>query len=130
MRTVTLKLMTQAAPVELQVDDSVQTWGELKNAIQPDYNLSGMKVIERNSKVSFELDDAELPEGDLFLFVVPTKVKAGLTPRILVENAKEEINEILDDLMDDLEGDVTDFGSILTKKEDLNKEMDDIIGQL
>ena len=121
--------MTQAQPVELQVGDEVQTWGELQDAIQPDYNLSGMKVIERESKVSFEHKDAELPSGDLFLFVVPTKVKAGSVVRSLVEQAKEDINEILEDLMSELDGEIN-LGPIAASKQSLDKEMDDIIANI
>jgi len=127
-RTVTLKLMTQALPVELQIGDEVQTWGELQDAIQPDYNLSGMKVIERTTKVSFEHKDAELPEGNLFLFVVPTKVKAGGIPVVrLVENAADEINEILDQLILELKGEGVDVGGITSTRNNLDKEFTDLM---
>ena len=38
---------------------------------------SGMRVVERSTKTTLQMDEAVLPQGDFLLFLVPEKVKSG-----------------------------------------------------
>ena len=73
-RTITLKLTTQK---DLVVRESeARTFGELKADLS-DIKWDGMRVVERTSKNTLQMDDAILPATDVLLFVVPEKVKSG-----------------------------------------------------
>lgn len=85
-RNVTLKLTTQK---DLVVRESeARTFGELKAELS-DINFDGMRVVERITKNTLQMDDAILPATDFVLFVVPEKVKSGARiPKIDVETAQ------------------------------------------
>lgn len=75
-RVIKLKLLKQLALVE--VETSARTFGEFKAEISNlDIDWSSAKLIDRASKVAFELDEAVLPATDAVMFVMPTKSKAG-----------------------------------------------------
>lgn len=84
-RTVTLKLTTQK---DLVVRESnARTFGELKGELN-DIKFDGMRVVERSTKNTLQMDDAVLPATDFVLFLVPEKVKSGgRMKQIDVENA-------------------------------------------
>lgn len=84
-RKVTLKLTTQK---DLVVRESeARTFGELKAEFS-DIKFDGMRVVERSTKNTLQMDDAILPATDFVLFVVPEKVKSGYRiPKIDVETA-------------------------------------------
>jgi hypothetical protein len=84
-RKVTLKLTTQK---DLVVRESeARTFGELKSEFS-DIKFDGMRVVERSTKNTLQMDDAILPATDFVLFVVPEKVKSGYhMPVIDVETA-------------------------------------------
>jgi hypothetical protein len=84
-RTVTLKLTTQK---DLVVRESnARTFGELKGELY-DIKFDGMRVVERSTKNTLQMDDAVLPATDFVLFLVPEKVKSGgRMKQIDVENA-------------------------------------------
>lgn len=52
------------------------TFGELKKEMKQ-VKWSGMRVVERSTKATLQMDDAVLPQGDFVLFLVPEKVKSG-----------------------------------------------------
>lgn len=84
-RKVTLKLTTQKDLVVREVE--ARTFGELKQEL-PDINFDGMRVVERATKNTLQVDEAILPPTDFLLFVVPEKVKSGAkVPQIDVEKA-------------------------------------------
>jgi hypothetical protein len=74
MRKVVLKMTTQKDVVEHQSE--ARTFGELKKELRQ-IKWSGMRVVERASKTTFQMDDAVLPQGEFLLFLVPEKVKSG-----------------------------------------------------
>jgi hypothetical protein len=57
-------------------NSNAQTWGELKREIGSLWN-SGLEAIESVNKTTLSRDEAQLPQGDFNLFLVPTKNKAG-----------------------------------------------------
>jgi hypothetical protein len=74
MRKVVLKLTTQKDLIEHQSNAS--TFGELKKEMRQ-VKWSGMRVVERSTKTTLQMDDAVLPQGEFVLFLVPEKVKSG-----------------------------------------------------
>ncbi len=74
MREVVLKLTSQKDVVKHQSDAT--TFGELKKEMRQ-IKWSGMRVVERSTKTTLQMDDAILPQGDFILFLVPEKVKSG-----------------------------------------------------
>ena len=74
MREVVLKLTGQKDLVKHE--SSAMTFGQLKKEMKQ-IKWSGMRVVERASKSTLQLDEATLPQGDFLLFLVPEKVKSG-----------------------------------------------------
>ena len=74
MREVVLKLTTQKDLVKHQ--SAASTFGQLKKELKQ-IKWSGMRVVERATKATFQMDDTVLPQGDFVLFLVPEKVKSG-----------------------------------------------------
>jgi hypothetical protein len=74
MRKVVLKLTTQKDLIEHE--SSATTFGELKRELKQ-VKWSGMRVVERATKATLQMDDAVLPQGEFILFLVPEKVKSG-----------------------------------------------------
>ncbi len=54
-----------------------RTWGDLKELIQDEYDLTNLKSTENVNKTTLEHIDAVLPEGDFRLFLRPSKTKSG-----------------------------------------------------
>jgi len=74
MRKVVIKTAAQKDPIEHE--SSAATFGQLKKELKQ-IKWSGMRVVERTSKMSLQMDDSVLPQGDFLLFLVPEKVKSG-----------------------------------------------------
>jgi len=74
MREVVIKLTSQKDLIKHQSD--ARTFGELKKEMRQ-VKWSGMRVVERSTKATLQMDDAVLPQGDFVLFLVPEKVKSG-----------------------------------------------------
>lgn len=83
-RTVTLKITTQKNLITFE--SSARTFGELK-AERPDIKWDGMRVVERVTKNTLQVDDAILPATEFLLFVVPEKVKSGAESTFDVDKA-------------------------------------------
>lgn len=108
-RNVTLKLTTQKDLVVVSSD--ARTFGELKKAT-PNVKWDGMRVVERATKNTLQVDDAVLPATDFVLFLVPEKVKSGididsasyndLRSHMATLNKVEEAGLSLDGRVDDL----------------------------
>jgi hypothetical protein len=58
-----------------EVETDAQLFGELKHVFKLD--PESQRILIKESKVTLEHDEAELPEGDFFLFVSVKKVKSG-----------------------------------------------------
>ncbi len=74
MREVVLKLTSQKDVIKHQ--SQANTFGQLKKELKQ-IKWSGMRVVERASRATLQMDDAILPQGDFLLFLVPEKVKSG-----------------------------------------------------
>lgn len=83
-RNVTLKLTTQKDLIVVESD--ARTFGELKKQLT-NIKWDGMRVVERTTKNTLQMDDAVLPATDFVLFLVPEKVKSGAVKKINVETA-------------------------------------------
>jgi len=71
----TIKIWNNSIGKMETIQSNATTWKQLKEEI-PSYQ-SGMTGIDRNTKNTFEHDDAVLPSGDFTMFLVATKVKSG-----------------------------------------------------
>lgn len=59
-------------------DTDIRTFGELKNLIKDDYDLSGnISFIESLNKTSLIHDDSVLPAEEFTMFIRPNQIKAG-----------------------------------------------------
>lgn len=82
MRKIKFKLLTRTELVTVETD--ARTFGQLKTQITANKELNALiqfgnnQFIERDTKVAYgALEDALLPVGDCFMFVVPMKTKSG-----------------------------------------------------
>ena len=73
-RKVTLKVTSQKDLIK--VESNARTFGELKKEVK-EVKWTGMRVVERSTKNTLDMDDAILPAGEFTLFLVPEKVKSG-----------------------------------------------------
>lgn len=90
-RKVTLKLTTQKDLIKHE--SNARTYGELQSELK-DVKFSGMRVVERSSKMTLQHDDAILPAGDFVLFLVPEKVKSGTGNKKLKDISTANYNEL------------------------------------
>lgn len=61
-----------------EVNSSATTWGELITDLnRAGIRTDGMRATEGETQVSFESAQAQLPDGDFSLFLMPAKVKSG-----------------------------------------------------
>lgn len=87
MRKVVLKLTTQKDVITHET--AATTFGELKKEMRQ-IKWDGMRVVERESKMTLQVDEAVLPQGEFLLFLVPEKVKSGRK----VEGGVEKLDDI------------------------------------
>ena len=60
------------------ISTSAVTWGDLKRDLALNsINFEGMKSIIGETKVTLESPEAQLPEGDFRLFLMPRRTKSG-----------------------------------------------------
>jgi hypothetical protein len=78
-RKVTIKLTSQKDVIEHMT--GARTFGELKKEL-PDVKFSKMRVVERSTKNTLDMDEAVLPGSDFILFLVPEKVKSGKKDKV------------------------------------------------
>lgn len=76
MRTV--KVSTSGADGLIEVETAATTWAELKSDME-DVGIStdGMKGVVRETKVSLEANDAQIPEGNFTVMLFTGKIKSG-----------------------------------------------------
>ncbi len=84
-RKVTV-LFTQTSTRET-INTGAQTWGELQREIGG--NVSGKRIVVRETRNTLESSEALLPPGDMVLFVYPKESKAGTARKPAKKNAKK-----------------------------------------
>lgn len=104
MRTV--KVSTSGADGLIEVNTAATNWSELKSDLQ-DAGIAtdGMKGVVRETKVSLEANDAQIPEGNFTVMLFTGKIKSGAFDhaqmmrdlRDSMENAYNEVIENIDD---------------------------------
>jgi hypothetical protein len=113
-RTIKLKLLTQTGVVK--VESALRTFGELKQ--DPTVKKLGIdwqntKLIDKDTRATFDLDDSILPAIDCILFVTPTKTKSGAD--LPYKEVKQKIKEFKE------KGGLVPFNYTQATTEDLNK---------
>ena len=103
MRTV--KVSTSGADGLIEVVTEATTWAELKSDME-DAGIStdGMKGVVRETKVSLEANDAQIPEGNFTVMLFTGKIKSGAFDhaqmmrdlRDSIENAYNKVIENID----------------------------------
>ena len=90
------------------------TWGELKqHPVLRELLQGNVEAVLNPGNVTLTRDDAELPEGDFKIFLIPTKNKAGMTDaeaRKLGQEISEAIVKAASLASSD---DVTELGNLL-----------------
>lgn len=78
MRTIKIKLTTQANPVSIETSATYLSEFKSEPKVQElGINWGASKLIDKDSKITMELDDTLLPAGDAYFFVFPTKTNSG-----------------------------------------------------
>jgi hypothetical protein len=126
--TRTVIVASPATNAAKKFETDVQTWGELKQQIAGIYK-DGMEAIIKPGSNSLTRDEAQLPNENFSLFLVPVKNKAGKFSEDLAANISVAVYKaILDSdeseymyLEDDIHAAVTEF----FEENLLNKDDDD-----
>lgn len=58
-------------------NETSKTWGEFRNKLGNLYNQSNMEAIMSPGNVTLKRDDAQLGDGNLTIFLIPTKNSSG-----------------------------------------------------
>lgn len=112
MRTLKLKMLTQNDLVK--VETAARTFGEFKAEVANlGIDWANVKLIDRASKATYEVDDAVLPSVDAILFVMPTQSKAG------ADLPYKEVKELVKNFK--ANGGVVPFNYTQASAETLNK---------
>ena len=78
MRTIKIKLTTQANPVSIETSATYLSEFKSEPKVQElGINWGASKLIDKDSKITMELDDTLLPAGDAYFFIFPTKTNSG-----------------------------------------------------
>lgn len=74
-----------------EVISSAMTWGDLQpDLVAAGIRFEGLKAMTNPGQVTLESFQAELPEGEFQLFLMPQKVKSGYSPEDDAECIDEE----------------------------------------
>jgi hypothetical protein len=127
---MTIKVSTPGSDNLIEVNSDATTWGELKDVLNSrDISTDGMKGIIRETKITLESDEAQLPDDNFTLFLFTAKVKSGLDTAEMLRDLRNRMDEAFDEMIDDLKegvyGDDSD-GAI----SDLKKERDRLAREL
>lgn len=145
-RKLRLKIGLQTQLMDITTD--VRTFGEFKSLPQVqdlDINWDQNKLIDRETKNSFDIDEAILPAIESILFIVPSKTKSGsLTyseakKKILTLIEEGEIEKItwmgkstadLNKIISDWEATTPEVISEIEKDNDLVGEIEQLLNQI
>lgn len=103
MRTIRV-ISTQSDRAQ-SIESSASTWGELQSALSGIIsNVNDMKAIVRETRVSLESSEAQLPEGNFTVILSMKKIASGNETRYSDSQLKElrtKLNNLFNDLLDE-----------------------------
>lgn len=134
---ITVKVSTPAADGMREIQTEATTWGELKSdLLDAGISTDGMKGVVRETKVSLEASDAQLPDTDFTVMLFTGKIKSGFDHaemmRALRDNIENAYNEVIDDiesgLFDDGENDSCERTSTVSSLEQERRKIERELG--
>jgi hypothetical protein len=103
MRTIRV-ISTQSDRAQ-SVESAASTWGELQSALSGIIsNVNDMKAIVRETRVSLESSEAQLPEGNFTVILSMKKIASGNETRYTDSQLKElrtKLNNLFNDLLEE-----------------------------
>lgn len=100
-RKVTVVNPQTNQPVE--INTSAETWGELISEIEAkNISVSGMKGVIRETKVSLQSREAQLPDDDFTLFLFTDKVKSGFDTEQMMKDLRDEFNTAFETIIENI----------------------------
>jgi len=103
MRTIRV-ISTQSDRAQ-SVESAASTWGELQSALSGIIsNVNDMKAIVRETRVSLESPEAQLPEGNFTVILSMKKIASGNETRYSDSQLKElrtKLNNLFNDLLEE-----------------------------
>jgi hypothetical protein len=103
MRTIRV-ISTQSDRAQ-SLESSASTWGELQSALSGIIsNVNDMKAIVRETRVSLESSEAQLPEGNFTVILSMKKIASGNETRYTDSQLKElrtKLNNLFNDLLEE-----------------------------
>lgn len=131
MRTV--KISTSGADGLREIETEATTWSELKSDMN-DAGIStdSMKGVVRETKVSLEANDAQIPGGNFTVMLFTGKIKSGFDNAQMMRDLRDSIetvyNEIIDNIDDGQYGDdeparSISFSSLEAERRKIEREL-------
>jgi hypothetical protein len=112
MRTIRV-ISTQSDRAQ-SVESAASTWGELQSALSGIIsNVNDMKAIVRETRVSLESSEAQLPEGNFTVILSMKKIASGNETRYTDSQLKElrtKLNNLFNDLLEEDEDETSANG--------------------
>ena len=89
----------------VNIDEDVTTWGELQEAfMEAGISVAGVNAVVRETKVTLESKDAQLPDGDFTVFLFTAKVKSGIIDtKALIEDMKQKFEGVFEEILENFE---------------------------
>ena len=112
MRTIRV-ISTQSDRAQ-SVESAASTWGGLQSTLSGIIsNVNDMKAIVRETRVSLESPEAQLPEGNFTVILSMKKIASGNNSRYTDSQLKElrtKLNNLFNDLLDEDEDETSANG--------------------
>jgi len=101
----TIRVISTQSDRARSIGSSASTWGELQSALSEIIsNVNDMKAIVRETRVSLESPEAQLPEGNFTVILSMKKIASGNETRYSDSQLKElrtKLNNLFNDLLDE-----------------------------
>ncbi len=101
---ITVKVSTPAADGMREIQTEATTWGELKSdLLDAGISTDGMKGVVRETKVSLEASDAQLPDTDFTVMLFTGKIKSGFDHAEMMRSLRDNIENAYNEVIDSIE---------------------------
>jgi hypothetical protein len=114
----TIRVISTQADSAISIESNATTWSQLKEELGARFSgVSDMKAIVRETRVTLESPEAQLPEGNFTIILSMKKIASGVRYSI---SQLREIRTKLNNVFADLLGDVASEEEEEVEEEDVN----------
>jgi hypothetical protein len=100
----TIRVISTQADSAISIESNATTWSQLKEELGARFSgVSDMKAIVRETRVTLESPEAQLPEGNFTIILSMKKIASGVRYSISqLREIRTKLNNVFADLLGDL----------------------------